>query len=241
MIYQVRLDKFQGPLDVLLTLIEEQKLSISEISLASVTQQFLDHIKNLADLDPNVLADFLTVASKLLVIKSRQLLPSLEEELPDEEATDLTRQLLIYKRFKEVAKYLKALETKKRHLYAAENQMEIPAAFYPDPGATVSRLRAAMQSLARSLAETARLPRQVVKEVVSIRDKITELQAYLAQKIEMKLTDALKTNSRTEIIVTFLALLELIKQQILTVEQEMLFSDIKIRRKDIEHSANIPT
>ncbi|HLC45069.1 MAG TPA: segregation/condensation protein A, partial [Patescibacteria group bacterium] len=75
----------------------------------------------------------------------------------------------------------------------------------------------------------------------SIRDKITELQAYLAQKIEMKLTDALKTNSRTEIIVTFLALLELIKQQILTVEQEMLFSDIKIRRKDIEHSANIPT
>ena len=126
-------------------------------------------------------------------------------------------------------------------MFPAQDQVEIPHAYYPDPSVTVRRLQVAMQSLARSLEEIVRLPRQIVKEIVSIKDKIAELQKHLTGRIEMKLTDALKTNSRTEVIVTFLALLELIKQRILTVEQEMLFSDIKIKRKDMQQSANVPT
>ncbi|MEK9180828.1 MAG: segregation/condensation protein A [Patescibacteria group bacterium] len=229
--YQVRIEKFQGPLEVLLQLIEEQKLPISEISLAEVTQQFLEHIKSLQDINPELLADFLTVASKLLVIKSKTLLPSLVEELEEEEEfSDLAYQLTQFKKFKLVAKYLESLETKKHYSFAREGWEEDFVSFYPDPTASIGVLYKAMQSLAHSLEEITRLPKQMVKEVISISQKIKDLQNLLGQKIEIKLSEALQKKSRTEIIVTFLALLELIKQRILTVDQEMLFSEIKIRK-----------
>lgn len=230
--YNVELEKFQGPLDVLLQLIEEQKLAITEISLAQVTQQFLEYIRNLADIDPNILADFLTVASKLLVIKSKTLLPSLEEELEEEEAGDLAHQLIIFKKFKEAAKYLKKIESKNKYSFLREGNWEEQVTFYPDPAAPLSRLHQAMQSLARNLEEIIKLPKEVIKEVISITDKIKELQKFLSERVEMKLSEALQKKSRTEIIVTFLAMLELAKQRILSVEQETLFADILIRRRD---------
>jgi segregation and condensation protein A len=239
--YTVQLEKFQGPLDVLLQLIEEQKLPITEISLAQVTQQFLDHIKTLASVDPNVLADFLTVASKLLVIKSKSLLPTLAEELEaDEEATDLTYQLLQFKKFKEVAKHLRALEAKNRWSYSRDVVTEDYISFYPDPNATLGRLHSAVQSVCRSLEEITRLPKQIVKEVISIAQKIRELQNFLSQKIEMRLSEAIKSKSRTEIIVTFLAMLELVKQRILSVEQESVFADITIKKRSAEPTVNEP-
>ncbi|MDP2933746.1 MAG: segregation/condensation protein A [bacterium] len=231
MSYLVQLEKFQGPLDVLLQLIEEQKLPISEISLATVTAQFLSYIKSLPTIDPNILADFLTVASKLLVIKSKTLLPALEEELEEDEASDLTQQLIQFKKYKEVAKYLKALEAKGRFSCPREASMVEQVAFYPDPRANMSRLHRAMQSLAVALEEITRLPKEIIKEVISISQKIKELQQQLGQKIEMKLSEALHKKSRTEIIVTFLAVLELVKQRILTVDQEELFAEILIKKR----------
>lgn len=229
--YQVRLEKFQGPLDALLQMIEEQKLPISEISLGQVTQQFLEYIKNFATVDPNLLADFLTVASKLLVIKSKTLLPSLEQEAEEDEGSDLTQQLLQFKKFKEVAKHLKAVEAKNRYSLPREPSLVDTVTFYPDPSAGITRLHRAMQALAVALEEITRLPKEIIKEVISISQKIKELQQYLGQKIEMKLSDALQKKSRTEIIVTFLAVLELVKQRILTVDQEELFAEILIKKK----------
>lgn len=231
MAYQVQLEKFQGPLDVLLQLIEEQQLPISEISLAAVTQQFLRYIKTLQNISPDLLADFLTVASKLIVIKSKSLIPTLEEELEEDEATDLTEQLIQFKKYKEVAKYLQALESKRKIMYFGEGNAHITASFFPDVSVTVSRLHAAMQSLARSLEDITSIPKQVVREIISIKDKIRDLQETLSRKLEFKLFETLKSSSKTEKIVTFLAILELIKERILTVEQEMLFSDITIRRR----------
>ncbi len=239
--YTVQLEKFQGPLDVLLQLIEEQKLPITEVALATVTQQFLEHLRSLTDVNPDLLADFLTVASKLLVIKSKSLLPSIEEELEDEDATDLTAQLFVYKQFKEIARYLKTLEARNRTLYFREGPIEHPVSFFPDPNVSTRRLELAMQSLAKSLEEITALPKSVVKEVVSIAEKIRELQTFLAQKLEMRLSESIANKSRTEVIVTFLAMLELIKQRILSVEQESLFADITIRQEDGARSANLNT
>lgn len=228
--YSVQTEKYQGPLEILLQLIEEQKLEITDISLAQVTAQFLEYIKTLASIDPNLLADFLTIASKLLVIKSKTLLPALAEELEDEEdGPSLTEQLLMFKKFKLAAKHLQSIESQARYSFVHEGGMAEHIAFYPDNSVTVARLKHAMESLAKSLEEITRLPSQIVKEVISIAEKIKELQKFLSEKIEMRLSEALTKKSKTEVIVTFLAMLELVKQRIFSVEQEELFAEITIK------------
>lgn len=234
MAYAVSTEKFQGPLEVLLQMIEERKLAITEISLAEVTQHFLEYIKSLQNIDPGILVDFLSVASKLLIIKSRSLLPSLDEELDEqEEASDLAYQLIQYKKFKEVCKYLRSIEAKGACSFARQDNSENFVHFYPDPSVDQSRLRACLIKLAKSLEDIISLPKQIVKEVVSIAEKIRDIQNALTQRVELKLSEALKNKDRTETVVTFLALLELVKQRILTVEQEALFSDISIKRNQV--------
>ncbi|MCL5435631.1 MAG: segregation/condensation protein A [Patescibacteria group bacterium] len=232
MAYQVQTAKYQGPLEVLLQLIEEQKLEITDIALAQVTAQFLDYIKTLTAPDPNLLADFLTIASKLLVIKSKTLLPSLEEELEEEEGgPSLAEQLIIFKRFKLVARHLQVVEARGRYAFTREGNITDYVAFYPDHTVTADRLKAAMMALAKSLEEITKLPKQLVKEVISISEKIKDLQKHLSQRLEMKLSEALQKKTKTEIIVTFLAMLELVKQRIFSVEQEELFAEITIKKR----------
>jgi len=205
-------------------------MEITEISLAEVTQQFLQYLQNLQTLDPNILADFLTVASKLLVIKSKSLLPMLEEELEEDDSYDLTYQLIQLKKFKEIAAHLRQVEAKKLQSYPRESTSEEIVTFHPDPTVKISVLHSALQSLAKTLEEITSLPKEVVKEVISISKKIQDLQNTITEKIETKLSSLLQKKSRTEVVVTFLALLELVKQRILSVEQENLFSDINIKR-----------
>src|ERR1051325_3053203 len=107
---QIKTEQFEGPLDLLLQLIEDQRMDISTLALAKVTEQFLSYVKNLQEKNPINLADFLIIAAKLLVIKSKSLLPNLDLGIEEEEtAYDLATQLLQYKKFKEVARYLKKM------------------------------------------------------------------------------------------------------------------------------------
>lgn len=227
--YTVQTTTFQGPLHVLLEMIESHKMDITDLSLAEVTQQFLQHIKTLGTADPNLLADFLTVASKLLVIKSKSLLPSLEVEA-EEEASDLTYQLMQFRKFKTVTDYLKKLDSKKQYMFAREGTIDQIATFFPDPQVNAGTLADSMRAIAKSIEEIAKLPKEAMKEVISIGQKIKELQESIVGKIELTLSSLLQKKSKTEIVVTFLAMLELIKQRVLTVEQENLFSEIQLKR-----------
>ena len=229
---RVKVAQFEGPLDLLLRLIEEQKLDITQISLAQVTEQFLGYMRSLPGLKPQELADWLLVAAKLLVIKSKALMPTLKlPEEEEQEAGGLAWQLYHYKRYKEAARYLRKLDLRRRQGWERQVMWVEKVTFYPDPHLTRATLRDAMKYLAKTLEEITRLPRKVLEEVVTISEKIDTLQKLLAQKLEVRLRDLLKkTNSKTELIVTFLALLELVKQKILTVEQETIFSDIVIKK-----------
>jgi len=229
---QIKLTQFEGPLDLLLTLIEEQKLNITEISLAQVTEQFLQYMRKLTDIRPNELSDWLVVASKLLVIKSRALMPSLRlSEEDEEDATDLAWRLYQFKLYKEAARMLDRTQKRNRQSWGRSTAFAQRVTFYPDPNAGRAALAAVMRHLASSLAAIATIPKKVLEEVVSISEKISDLQKLIAVKTEMKMRELLKSaSSKTEIIVTFLALLELVKQKILTVEQEAIFSDITIRK-----------
>ncbi|OGE84315.1 MAG: hypothetical protein A2846_02720 [Candidatus Doudnabacteria bacterium RIFCSPHIGHO2_01_FULL_49_9] len=229
---KIKTEKFEGPLDLLLKLIEEQKLDITEITLATVTEQFLAYIRSENALKPKDLADWLVVAAKLLVIKSRVLIPHLElSEEEQQDATDLAWQLYQYKCYKEAAKYLKTMESRRLQSWGREAVFTEKISFYPDPGAGTAALSSAMKFLAKTLEEIVTLPKKILEEVVTISEKIEHLQKTLAERVELKLKDLVaNAKSKTEVIVTFLALLELVKQRIFVVEQETLFSDITIKK-----------
>jgi segregation and condensation protein A len=229
----VKVAQFEGPLDLLLNLIEQRQLDITQIALAEVTEQFLQYIKQLDHINPTVLADYLAIAAKLLVIKSKAILPTLEIEPEEEDAAiDLEAKLLLYKQFKEVAKYLKKLDNRRKQGFSRSLTFEEKISFFPDPNITTQELHSAILTVLSGLKELDNLPKAKVKEAISIQEKINHLQSHLSQQVETKLSDLLKSaKNKSEVIITFLALLELIKQKIFVAEQETLFADVVIKKK----------
>jgi segregation and condensation protein A len=229
---QVKVDQFEGPLSLLLDLIEQQQLDVSTMALAKVTEQFLNHVKNLQEKNPINLADFLVIAAKLLVIKSKSLLPDLDLGLEEEEtAFDLTAQLLLYKKYKEAAKYLKNLDLRRKQSWIRDGEFSGLITFLPDQQIGLDGLAQSLRNLAAELKDIIRLPQSVMKEVVSISEKIAHIQRLISEKLETSLSSLLAdAKSKTEVIVTFLALLELTKQRIVIVEQSGMFAEIIIRK-----------
>ena len=223
---------FEGPLDLLLSLIEQRQLDITKISLAEVTEQFLHYLKTLEKIDPTVLADYLSIAAKLLVIKSKAILPGLEVEKEEEDSVlDLEAQLILYRQFKEVAKFLKQLDNKRKQSWTRSLTFEERINFYPDPNVKTEELHKSILIVLRQLKELDNLPKAKVKEAISIQEKIDHLRSRLSEQVETKLSDLLKTaKNKQEVIITFLALLELIKQRIFSAEQEALFAEVVIKK-----------
>lgn len=231
---KIKVAQFEGPLDLLLSLIEQRELDITQIALAEVTEQFLQYLKQLEKIDPTILADYLSIAAKLLVIKSKAILPTLEVEKEEEDSVlDLQAQLVLYKQFKEVAKYLKSLDNKRKQSWTRSLTFEERMNFFPDPTVSSTELHNGILHILQQLKELDNLPKAKVKEAISIQEKIDHLRAHLSQQVETKLSDLLKTaKNKQEVIITFLALLELIKQRIFSAEQEALFADVVIRKHE---------
>jgi len=138
---KIKLQQFEGPLDLLLSLIEQRQLDITQIALAEVTEQFLQYLKTLEKVEPTNLADYLSIAAKLLVIKSKAILPTLEVEPEEEDAGfDLESKLILYKQFKEVAKFLKTLDNKRKQSFTRSVTFEERVSFFPDPSITATDL-----------------------------------------------------------------------------------------------------
>ncbi len=231
---KIKVSQFEGPLDLLLSLIEQRQLDITTIALAEVTEQFLQYLKQLEKIDPTSLADYLSIAAKLLVIKSKAILPTLELEQEEEDAGfDLEAKLLLYKQFKEVAKHFKLLDNKRRQSFLRNVTSEQKISFYPDPNVSTKELHSAILTVLHGLKELDSLPKAKLKEAISIQEKIDHLRKQLSGKIETNLSELLKSaKNKGEIIITFLALLELIKQKIFVADQEALFADVIIRKHD---------
>ena len=235
--YQVELPDFQGPLDLLLTLIEQEELDITAIALAHVTDQYLAYLDILQKIDPDELADFLVVAAKLILIKSQVLLPrpppSLIEAEEEDVGDELTRQLLVYKQFKKMAVQLQEIEAEwRRNFVRTAPPPKIETRLIDGTGNLEALLRAARCALA------VKPPDPDVDEVVS-RHIVTigQQMAHIRQKLNtgQRLTfqELLSQNlSRLEVIVTLLAVLELIKRRVIYMEQFDLFGDIIIYKNN---------
>jgi segregation and condensation protein A len=230
-----KVQQFEGPLDLLLSLIEQRQLDITKISLAEVTEQFIKYIRELEIIDPTALADYLSIAAKLLVIKSKAILPTLDIQEEEEDAgSDLENKLLLYKQFKEVSKYLKKLDNKRKQGFTKSLSFEERINFFPDSTVTSKELYTAVLLVLQGLKELDNLPKAKIKEAISIQEKIDHLRNTLSLQVETKLSDLIKNaKNKSEVILTFLALLELIKQKIFVVDQEALFADVIIKKYDL--------
>ena len=231
--YKIQLPVFEGPLDLLLHLIEQEELDVTTVALAQVTDQYMAYLAQLERRQVKELADFLVVAAKLLLIKSLALLPrppALPSEAEDV-GEELVRQLQIYRRFKEIAALLHEREKQGLHGYVRIAPLPRPEPQLDLGNVTLRDLLAAVHEVLDAM------PAPPVGEIVApitvtIAEQIIRIEEQLAQQRQVRFREILsKATTRIEIIVTLLALLELIKQDRAQVQQERLFGEIVIERQ----------
>lgn len=229
----VKVEQFEGPLDVLLELIEAEKLDITALSLASVTDQYLERIAQLADhIRASELADFLVIAAKLIYIKSKFLLPYLTKE-DEAEIEDLKNQLKIYQEYHRAAKQLEEILGQNRVAYFRPFSLERDKQmFLPPKKVKPETLHQAFTSLLRH-TDTEKPPVRIHFDPgITIQEKMALLKDMAQHGSSLSFLHTLSNaRSRTEIIVSFLAVLELVKQRWIEVAQPELFGDILIKRK----------
>ena len=233
--YQVALPVFQGPLDLLLHLIEREELDITEVSLAQVTNQFLDYLARVGVRNPDQLADFMVVAARLILIKSRVLLPgpahAAEGGDPDE-VDDLVQQLIDYKRFKEAAGWLQELGEQGQLSYVRLSGVP-PVDLVVDLGDVTldDLLRAVRDALALQPSKPS-IDRTVPPVTITIADQMGLIEQRTAGGRPVSFRHLLQQAAdRIEVIVTLLALLELVKQLRVTMRQDRSFGDILIEHR----------
>ncbi len=240
--YAVTLDAYDGPLDLLLQLIERNQLDISEVSLCAVTDQYLATLERLDAVHPAALADFLAIATRLLFIKSNSLLPRPgDDEDEEEDAGDaLVRQLIEYRRFRQAADELKTRSESGQRVHVrppVPKKLDQNRAAPPDlSDVSAEDLQTVLASVLKRIPVEPPPPRVVAyqvtlsEQVQRIRELVLGFQHSSAEgrnKTRVLFSEVLgSAYTRTEVIVTFLAILELIKQEELTVQQDATFGEI---------------
>ena len=232
MSFQVSLEKFAGPLQLLLEIVEGEKLPITEVSLAKVADDYLNYVEA-NEVPPEELADFLMLATKLLLLKSRAILPS----LPVEEEVDgsmLAAQLRMYKEFVEASKGIESMWLSPNRMFVREKMKSAATpTFAPPRGVTPSVLAEAFKHLLKRLEPFFALRQTAMERVVSVQERIREIHSAILERARMTFRDVVAgAGSKVDVVVSFLAMLELVKQRTIRAAQTDAFSEITIARVD---------
>lgn len=229
--YTIHLPVFDGPLELLLRLIEKNKIDIYDIPIALLTREYLDSLETMKRLDMEVTSAFLVMAATLLQIKSRMMLPKpVRDEEGEEEdpRLELVERLLEYKKFKQVSEVLGDMAVVQER-FVGRAPLPLPIRRLPPEHLPLEELVAAFQAVLQVKVEPAIPMVLVAPETYSIEEKMDSLLDFLAErKGMMRFSEAFVSGVRSELIVTFLALLELMKEGIVTVRQPHLFADMEI-------------
>jgi len=229
--YEVKVQNFSGPLDLLLKLVEKRNLEITEISLAQITQDYLNHLQNEALVPPEELAEFLVVAATLLLIKSKSLLPTLELTPEEEtEILDLEKKLEIYKFFQERGKDILEIFKKKNFLFSREPWLEEKTVFSPPKNFTTQDLLKAFNRVIENFEPESNLEERKIQKIVSLKERIKELLLRLTKGKTFSFEELIEDKEkRIELIVTFLAILHLAKEGVIEISQNKNFEKIWIK------------
>ena len=243
---KVELQAFEGPLDLLLHLIDKNKVNIFDIPIVEITNQYMEYIEEMKRQDLNVMSEFLVMAATLLAIKSKMLLPV--EETEDEEVEDpraeLVEQLLQYKMYKSISYELRDRQTDAEHILYKVPTLPDEVLAFEQPvdvdelisDLTLNKLQAIFQSVMRRQENRVDPIRSkfgtIRKEEVSLEDKMAYVSNYCYSHRKFSFKQLLmEQHSKTELIVTFLSILELMKAGTIYITQENTFDDIMIESK----------
>ena len=233
---KVQLEIFEGPLDLLLYLVKKEEVDIYEVNLTKIATQFIEHVQLMKELDLDIAGEFLVMAATLMYIKSRELLPKNQQAVveDDEDEEDprweLIRQLVEYKKFKDAAAKLQERELLQEQIYARvpgrpEFEVETPNV---RPEVSIFDLVNAVSGILKRFGEREQA-RDVFEEQWSVSEKIEALAELLRERPRLRFSELFEgAASRGEVVVTFLALLELIRMKQLRVEQPEAFAEIEI-------------
>lgn len=241
--YTVKTQSFEGPLELLLSLIENRKLFVNDISLAQVTDDYISHVRTIqndvsASKAIEQMTGFIVVAATLMVIKSRSLLPNLELTKEEQgQVVDLERRLKLYQMVQEIGVSLKAMYGTSR-LFFREEKSEPIVVFAPDPSITKESLASLIDGVMTALPEKEALPQISVKKIVSIEEMIDQLAARIQEGMRLSFNTFSgrggwngTKEEKVSIVVTFLAMLELVRQGIVSVVQDMPFGDVSLEKQ----------
>jgi segregation and condensation protein A len=236
--YKVKFEVFEGPLDLLLYLIKKEEVDIYEVNLTRLATQFIEYIEMMRTFDLEIAGEFLVMASTLMYIKSRELLPvdqqvAVEGEDEGEDPRwELIRQLVEYKKFKDAAAQLHALEARQESIYPRlPGKLEFePDAPPPRPDVSIFDLLNAINVVLKRFSQREDL-RDIYEDKWTVSEKIEHLLRLLAERGRVLFSELFAgVTSRSEVVVTFLALLELMRLKQLVAAQEKAFGEIEIRR-----------
>ena len=230
--FVIKTPLYEGPLDLLLELIEKRKLLINDISLAAVAEEYITKVNSLSELPVGETADFVALAATLLLIKSRSLLPTLELSSDEEkDIKELQYRLEVYKIIKDAGRVLSRALTSPMLYEGSWREPEV--IFLPDTSATPESLRAAAQTLIDGFPQTLSLPKVEVRKTISLEDMIGNLSVRVTSAMRLSFKEFSGKKERVEVIVGFLALLELVKQGIIRASQKNEFGDIVLESDSV--------
>lgn len=227
-----RLDQFEGPLDLLLTLISKNKMSITDIPIAIICDQYMEYINEAQKMDLEVASEFIVMASELMLIKSRMILPH-EEGTENDPRREIADALLLYQQAKLAAKELRPLYDEYSSRYTKDTDEVPPEKGLPldlDPDLLIKALNAVMRRI--KIAQSERTPTELVNplikhKIVSVEEKIEEICELLEEQEEASLFFLLKdADSRPELVARFMGILELIKIHRITITTARKIEDV---------------
>ncbi len=230
--YAVRIDAFEGPLDLLLHLIKESKVDIWDIKIVDITEQYLNYIKSMESLNLNIASEYLVMASELVEMKSKMLLPRYQDESEEEEVDpreQLINRLIEYQKYKDMTKNFKELEEVRREVYTKtpESLKE-----YAEEGAvingdvTLDDLMLAFQKFLDRKKQEKPLSTTVTKREITVEERRTSIRKILKEKKKVDFFELFEEVTKEYVVVTFLAVLEMAKKQELMIYQENNFDNI---------------
>lgn len=235
--YIVTIDNFDGPLDLLLHLIKEEDIDIYDIKIEDIAKQYLNYIKKMKELNLEIASEYLVMASELIEIKSKMLLPKKKEQDEDNYEEDpreiLIERLLAYKKYKEVTNNFKDLELSRKLILTKEPEnLSYYAKEEKKEELGINDLIEAFNAILKRKELDSPLATKITKKELSVTEKVSKIKNILKQKKKINFEEIFEVSTKEEVIISFLSILEMVKKDEIILIQDKNFSNIVISLKE---------
>ena len=237
--YSIKIDEFEGPLDLLLHLIKESNINIQDIEINEITKQYLDYINKMEELNINVAASYLVMAAELMEIKSKSLLPNTEEENNDEDEEviskeNLINKLLEYEKYKNMVATFKDMEENRQNIYVKAPEKVsnyVDELIVNNNDTSIDDLVNAFKQFLERLDREKPITTKITTKEYSVKERKKNIRNILKEKKKVLFTDLFEERNAGFIVVTFLSILEMTKEKVVIIKQDANFKDITIELK----------